>query len=66
MCLLAWNSDDESDEIILAKRHYTRAEVDGKDIYDLGDDAHVYVRALSCILLFQLLRYICYLGDNLP
>ncbi|KAK7829396.1 dna (cytosine-5)-methyltransferase 3, partial [Quercus suber] len=34
-------SKDESDEIILARRHYTQAEVDGQILYNLYDDAHV-------------------------
>ncbi|KAK6247861.1 hypothetical protein QUC31_019426 [Theobroma cacao] len=36
------NSKDENDsEIIQARRHYTQAEVDGRVLYNLYDDAHV-------------------------
>ncbi|CAO2837185.1 unnamed protein product [Amaranthus hypochondriacus] len=34
------NPDDE-DELILAKSHYLKAEVDGCKIFELNDDAHV-------------------------
>ncbi|KAJ4724096.1 Cytosine-specific methyltransferase [Melia azedarach] len=33
--------DDDDEEIVQARCHYTRAEVDGRVIYDLYDDAHV-------------------------
>ncbi|KAE8036996.1 hypothetical protein FH972_009624 [Carpinus fangiana] len=32
---------DDSEEIIQALRHYTKAKVDGGFVYGLGDDAHV-------------------------
>ncbi|KAF5447968.1 hypothetical protein F2P56_033477 [Juglans regia] len=35
------NDKDDSEEIIQALHHYTRAEVDGRILYDLYDDAHV-------------------------
>ncbi|GKV21739.1 hypothetical protein SLEP1_g31691 [Rubroshorea leprosula] len=34
-------NDEDDEEVIQARRHYTRAEVDGRVIYDLNDDAHV-------------------------
>lgn len=36
-------SKAESDEVIQARCHYMQAEVDGRTIYDLYDDAHVKV-----------------------
>lgn len=36
-------SKDDSEEVIQALRHYTQAEVDGRILYDLYDDAHVKV-----------------------
>lgn len=41
-CLFFFSDDEE--EIIQAKCHYMRAEVDGHITYDLFDDAHVKVR----------------------
>ncbi|XVF49453.1 hypothetical protein PTKIN_Ptkin04bG0013800 [Pterospermum kingtungense] len=35
------SANDESDEIIQARRHYTQAEVDGCATFNLYDDAHV-------------------------
>ncbi|XAR60439.1 DNA (cytosine-5-)-methyltransferase [Bertholletia excelsa] len=32
---------EDTDEVIQAKCHYSRAEVDGRVIFNLGDDAHV-------------------------
>ncbi|GKV21738.1 hypothetical protein SLEP1_g31690 [Rubroshorea leprosula] len=34
---------EDDEEVIQARRHYTRAEVDRRVIYDLNDDAHVQV-----------------------
>ncbi|KAJ8420644.1 LOW QUALITY PROTEIN: hypothetical protein Cgig2_031998 [Carnegiea gigantea] len=34
-------SSEDEDELIPAKRHYLKAEVDGTTIYELCDDAHV-------------------------
>lgn len=36
-------SADDDDEIIQAKCHYLKAEVDGSMIFELNDDAHVQV-----------------------
>ena len=45
----------ESEEIILARRHYTQAEVDGQILYNLYDDAHVKVSFnLKCYAIYNI------------
>ena len=38
-----WNSKDDSEEIVKARCHYRQAEIDGRVIVNLNDDAHVKV-----------------------
>lgn len=51
LCLPIWQSDDE---VIQARCHYTSAEVDGRVLYNLYDDARVKV---SLFLLVNLNVY---------
>ena len=38
-----WNSKDDSEEIVKARCHYRQAEIDGRVIVNLNDNAHVKV-----------------------
>lgn len=52
------SSKDDSEEIIQALRHYTRAEVDGGIVYGLGDDAHVKVSSsFKCCAIHFIFRF---------
>lgn len=46
-----WYRESESEENIQAKKHFTRAKVDGRIIFELGDHAHVKV--ILCFYIFS-------------
>jgi hypothetical protein len=49
---------DDSEEIIQALRHYTKAKVDGGFVYGLGDDAHVKVSSsLNCCVTHFIFQF---------
>ena len=55
LCLneLKWYSKDNSEEVIQARCHYEKAEVDDRVVFSLEDDAHAKVMLLNCILSFN-------------